>query len=77
MDVTTKSNNGKQKQQSRKQESIKKKEWMEEATVEKNSLFAFLKRKPTLKSVTLSTLAPTTCVDGKANPDTNNYRWTQ
>lgn len=76
MDVTTESNSGKQKQQSRKKESIKK-EWMEEGNGRKNSLFAFLKRKPTLKSVTLSTLAPTTCVDGKANPDTNNYRWTQ
>lgn len=77
MDVTTKSNNGKQKQQSRKQESIKKKRMDGRGNGRKNSLFAFLKRKPTLKSVTLSTLAPTTCVDGKANPDTNNYRWTQ
>lgn len=41
MDVTTKSNNGKQKQQSRKQESIKKKEWMEEATVEKTHYLHF------------------------------------
>lgn len=40
MDVTTKSNNGKQKQQSRKQESIKK-EWMEEATVEKTHYLHF------------------------------------